>query len=955
MPSPGPEASRAAPQVGGGDPEEERFYAAYEWCLNPILRLSDQLRHFAAELDRRASWRVVWQQQESTTNLYLLACGIACTIDDYLRRYPHDLSFVSERFPRLRLVLPLVRWLGNFPHAAAKLVRDRKVRSWRREWGVLVDHVCALVVGGEPQAGPSDWSHVRSSWKRLLDGAPLPPRVLRRRLRLPEGFRRQDLTHHDVLALVRRFAAGCPEWGQGPLVVLGPRTAGAYFAPLAAALLATLPWTEVSWLTVRPKDDLSYAERRPLRQLVRCGGRVLVVDDHPNTGRTLELLVGALRRLGIPAQHIAVLVPGHPTHGQFPLPGRDGWAAGVRLFRLDPIDTYKAHALDVPAMQALLGEYYGPRGWLEVAVETSAEVDTRNAELWDHCRDGFQVRLKRVYEVRLAAAGGRTTVTRLVAKSVGWGWLGYHAYIMGARLDGLVAPVIGLRDGILLSEWVGPLTGDRAGSVPPSGVLASYVALRAQRLRLDEDPRLEPSDSAWTGWSQLLQLLRRLYGPYVGRLKVHALRTRLDRYACPRPTAIDGRMWREDWISTAGAYRKVDFEHHNFGTPELDIIDPAYDLASATFEFGLSESAEQELVRTYVRESGDATVSERLIWYKLLYGAMALRWALLGIRDARRESQRAAWNARFVASRSFLAFQLHRECASLLPLRGAVRWSRRLFFLDLDGVFDSELLPFPHTTGHGLEALALLQSEGYAVVLNSGRSVEHIRQYCQAYGLPGGLAEHGSVFVDAVQGREVPFTDPEGAAQLRSCREAVRAIPGISVDPEYEHAVRAYRHTGDGTAPLESSELRVLFGGARFHRLTAISTSADTYIVQRGTDKGAGMSAVQRYLDCPDASVVAMGDSDPDVPMLDRADRAYAPSNCCAAVRALARAGRCRLLTEPGQRGFLAAVRDLIGARAHTGTGIGLTGSGSFLAELLAVADRSRLRQVVAALTWHSL
>ncbi len=760
-----------------------------------------------------------------------------------------------------------------------------------------------------------------------------------------------------MLALVRRFAAGSPEWGQGPLLVLGPRTAGAYFAPLAAAFLATLGWSDVSWLTVRPKDDLSRAERRPLRQLARRGGRVLVVDDHPNTGRTLELLVGALRRLGIPPRDIAVLVPGHPAHGRFPTPGRDGWAEGVRLLTLDPADTYKAHLLDVATMQELLRGYYCPRGWREVAVQASAEVDARNAELWDHCRDGFQVRLKRLYQVGLVSDDGRCTVMHLLAKSVGWGWLGYHAYIMGARLDGLVAPVIGLRDGILLTEWVGPLTdpGDRMRSLPPPAVLASYVVRRVQLLRLEEDPRLEPSDSAWTVWNQLLQLLRRLYGPYVGRLKVHALRTRLRQFACPLPASIDGRMWREDWISTASGYRKVDFEHHNFGRPELDIIDPAYDLVSATFELGLSESAERELVQAYVRESGDSTVSERLIWYKLLYGTLALREALLGITHARRESQRAAWNLRFIASRTFLAFQLHRQCAALLPLRGAVRWSCRLFFLDLDGVFDSELLPFPHTTASGLEALALLQAAEYAVVLNSGRSVAHIRQYCQTYGLPGGLAEHGSVFVDAVGGREVPLTDPEGAAQLRACRQAVRALPGVSIDPEYEHAVRVYRHTGERTTPLAPTELDALLSDPRFDRLTSTGTAVDTYIVQRGTDKGAGMSAVQQYLHCAQGPVAAVGDSAPDVPMLTRATRAFAPSNCTAEVRALARTGRCKVLQTPEQRGLLAAVHDLLGLQAASTTASPLTAKGSLLRELLAAPDRSRVRRVLTALRWRSL
>ena len=84
------------------------------------------------------------------------------------------------------------------------------------------------------------------------------------------------------------------------------------------------------------------------------------------------------------------------------------------------------------------------------------------------------------------------------------------------------------------------------------------------------------------------------------------------------------------------------------------------------------------------------------------------------------------------------------------------RWSKRLFFLDLDGVFDCDALGFPHTTPSGLAALRLLRAHDVSVVLNTGRGVEDVRDYCRAYDLAGGLGEFGSVFVDAVAGRTLP-------------------------------------------------------------------------------------------------------------------------------------------------------------------------------------------------------
>src|SRR2546422_10434459 len=93
-----------------------------------------------------------------------------------------------------------------------------------------------------------------------------------------------------------------------------------------------------------------------------------------------------------------------------------------------------------------------------------------------------------------------------------------------------------------------------------------------------------------------LSVLRRAYGPYAGRLKVRALRDALHRFASPRPTLIDGQMRPADWVTAGDRTCKVDYEQHNFGTPELDVVDAAYDLASTVFEFWLDEAAEAELV-----------------------------------------------------------------------------------------------------------------------------------------------------------------------------------------------------------------------------------------------------------------------------------------------------------------------------------------------------------------------
>src|SRR4029077_10816104 len=100
-----------------------------------------------------------------------------------------------------------------------------------------------------------------------------------------------------------------------------------------------------------------------------------------------------------------------------------------------------------------------------------------------------QNRLKRVYEVHLRKGTSRREVRFVIAKSVGWGWLSYHAFLAGEKLAGVVPPVLGLRNGLLYSEWFehygNGIEPQRPRSVQTA---ASYVATRVEKLRLTEDP-----------------------------------------------------------------------------------------------------------------------------------------------------------------------------------------------------------------------------------------------------------------------------------------------------------------------------------------------------------------------------------------------------------------------------------------------------------------------------------
>src|SRR5205823_11773729 len=199
-----------------------------------------------------------------------------------------------------------------------------------------------------------------------------------------------------------------------PLVGLGVRTAGAYFARLAKACLSALGRAPVSWLSIRPREGLTVLERRRLRRLARDGVQWLVIDDHPSTGRTLALALAALERYGVAPERITILAPRHPVRPDWTLPREAPGADRVAVLTLEPEETYKAQLLTPGAVAPLLDDWFRRQGWRHVVVRTSPRVEGINARLADHGRDGFQVRLQRLFEVQLGGDNGEAIVVHVI-------------------------------------------------------------------------------------------------------------------------------------------------------------------------------------------------------------------------------------------------------------------------------------------------------------------------------------------------------------------------------------------------------------------------------------------------------------------------------------------------------------------------------------------------------------
>lgn len=897
---------------------EEQFYSPYAWCLNPRLSVRDLFDRLREELGRFEGLVLSWQQEESLVNLYLFVCAIGCSVAD----------------------------------SSA----GRTVGGWRRAWDRSADLVCDLLVAG-PAAAAVRWAAVRAELEGRMK-APLPGKALGETMRRPGALGGQGLAHQDVIALARRLGRALSD-RQAPVVIVGVRTAGAYFAPLVRAVLAAEGWARVSWITVRPGLGLSRWEARQLRHLRHGGARVALVDDHPDPGLTVRAMLERLARHDVRLDRITLAMPRPPASPAWTLPEGEGWVQGVRLVTLEPAELHKARLLEPSSMEALLREYRG--GAADVRIEESGRVKAINAGLAARCGDGPEGRLKRVFELCSDGTDEAAAPRRVLVRSVGWGWLGYHAYLMGVRLAGCVPRLIGLRNGLLLTEWLDEGGACRMGDARDRLVdaIARYTARRAQQLALPGDPGVEPREDRRTGWDELVSILGGVYGPYVGRLKAPVVRRRLRSFVSPVPSVVDGHMRPEGWIETPAGIFKTDFD--SSGEADLGIVDPAYDLAGAMCEFALPEPAARRLVEGYAGESGDRTITERLLLYELLYGVLTMRSSALAAGAEPRRERREEWNRRRLGARRFLVSRMNRLHAGLVGGSRA-RWSKRLFFLDLDGVFDCDALGFPHTTPSGVAALRLLRAHDVSVVLNTGRGVEDVREYCRAYGFAGGLAEFGSVFVDAAAGRELALIDAEAGEQLARCREELERHTGTCFDAGYRHSIRAYRYRNGRTAGLEAAEVGEVLARAGCERLDSILRPEDTYIKQRGTGKAPGVGAVRRYLGCQEEPVAAIGDSEYDVELLEMAERSYAPANCARSVRALGRRGRCRVMRQPYQRGLLAAVQDLVGeterrpapsAPAESDRPAG--GGGELVSLLLEAAERSTVRRWLGALSRRGL
>ena len=928
----GPEAEAATPLPMTYEPlpamllaDEVRFYSQYPWCLNAFPAVFEMVGHLKKELNKLdlvlEQAPQGWQASEVINNIFLFSCAITDTVDDYLLGNSYDFSKIGKLAPFASVGAGIATKLfAGFGRLRA--VSLSKLLGWRQAWGAAVTEFLRhsfIAVMPEKDA----LLRQRDVLMALLPSR-FPAALWYRRPKIPAFFRSRDFSPQDCLELGRRVAAVFPE-KERPVMVIGLRTAGSFLAPLLCAYLSD-QHPGADWVAIRPRKALALWEQAALGRAAQKKARALIIDESIHSGQTLAHAVNLLRRTGFSDEDIAVLNPVEPAFPHWRNSHIFQSLTKVSIITLEPEERYKQQLLDSGVAISRLQEYFKARGFADVQVLSNQDPDLDptikelNQRWTSQPPERVDVRLKRLYEVHLRDAGGNCEVRYVLAKSVGWGWLGYHAFVAGQKLGDYIPPILGLRDGILYSEWISqnkspqPQTQDRAELIAS---LASYVAVRTQNLSFKNDPTPDLArDGRIKGFELLSSSLCRAYSSrVVTALKRPRIEQQLSQQNGAASVMTDSKMSPEEWIAAGKRWMKVDFEHHSQGKNELGITDPAYDLASAIFHFGFSQEESAQLVHKYIQESGDTKVEDRLYLNKFLAGLWAQNLAILGLQSSRLLPRRNEFHQQYTAAWNFLVRATVEECGKLCQPRGELRWRAPLVVTDIDGVLDRMVFGFPSATAAGIQAIALLHSHGFAVAVNTARTLEEVKQYCRSYGLVGGAAEYGSVVWDAVSDRELALVSPESQQQLQQVRQALQEIPGVFLNDDYKFSLRTFTYQNGRTAPLPPLLIQDLLAGLKADRLQAHHTGLDTAILAKEINKGAGLLALLALSGLRTEDVTTIGDSEPDLAMFRAARRSFAPGNVTC--RAEARLIGCHIADLPFQPGLLQIARKI--AHPHGG------------------------------------
>ena len=831
--------------------------------------------------------------QQRMLDAYLRAAGMAQIADDYLHAEIYPLDRAAGEMNRYLPVLGRIAAAAMVASAnAARAIRARRpsmrrVRRWREELDGIVELLAQDVQAGVATRRDSMLRHSAA----LADGlAQLPGHLRAAVVRLPACFHTFDQQPADLDQLIQQFAERHPE-RRRTLLVVGVRTSGSYLAPLCAAALRDAGYGDVRVLTVRPDRALLGYERDLVRSVAERQGLVLLTDDPPVTGSSMVKAARQLERAGLAADAIVLLLQVFGPDAVVPplLRGHDAvllpssrWAVNEKL--------------TPTAVRNVLSHLVGVATSV-VAVEPAGLPGSPPPR--GHARALFRVVLS-------DRATGDRTETNVLVEGVGLGFLGTHALPVARELQRFMPKVFGLRDGLLYREWLPEErrveSKEDSDEQTTASAIAKYVATRQLVLRADTDLslRLTGQEPAWEVASLILSRIFGRAWPIAKVLLTDPAVKRLLRVQ--RPSIVDGNTDLAQWFygdRTRRSLVKVDAGENRFSNLGLSCFDATFDLAGVSARTD-SPSLARRLRHTYTELTNERIDEERWLLYELAH-----LWSRGRTQPASEsELQRARSRA------------LQRYFAAVYFADVTIQPNGPLCALDVDGVLETEQLGFPALTPAAALALRALALHGYRPVLATGRSLNEVITRCRTYPLAGAVAEYGSVTYENRGGTVLRLVSDRAIAALDRLRTTLEQTPGIDVDDDYRHSVRAFAIQRGQRVGLRREVIdQALAQAEADDDIRAVHGEGQTDFIGAAVDKGTGVRALAAQLHGPQQPhadrplALAVGDTSSDAPLHPLTDRAFAPAHASHALR---QAG-FELTSKPYQAGLAQAVGKLVG------------------------------------------
>ena len=295
----------------------------------------------------------------SWLDAFLLAAGMNQIVEDELHSDPWLLGKAEEYLGHLHnpignLFARLVHQMDNaILWVRSLLPQNRLLAHWQMDLAGLVQLLAEKVIysPGSPRSSKEDLLARANRLVLAMDR--FTERTRHSVLRLPSCFRSFDQHPDDLRCLAEVYMQhGSVDQ---PLVVVGVRTSGSYLAPMLAAALKAVGARDVRALTIRPGRKLMPVEQTALKAIASRGGRFLITDDPPESGRSLAGAALDIQRLGVRSEQIVFLLQlfGPPES----LPQVLGGYQTVIL----PWDQWSLQErLQVPSVQRTLNAFWGP-------------------------------------------------------------------------------------------------------------------------------------------------------------------------------------------------------------------------------------------------------------------------------------------------------------------------------------------------------------------------------------------------------------------------------------------------------------------------------------------------------------------------------------------------------------------------------------------------------------------